>query len=162
MVPLAAEIFTEQSSSEGRTAVRRSLRLGVSAYTSGHLAMALVLNISETGLLIETVLDLQVGETLQVDIPEASGSRVRVIWREKLLVGCEFVDPISTGVVSASRLVSPIKAPVESGQILASTPISPPERDNWYSAEGGQLAILIVTGLMAMLSLFILVAAIVT
>src|SRR5918995_7348523 len=90
MEPLSAEILTERVTSDERAAVRRSLRLGVSAHSSGDVAVALILNISETGLLIETWLKLAVGETLHIDIPEASASMARVVWTDGLRAGCEF------------------------------------------------------------------------
>ena len=40
MVPLSAEILTEQLIGDERAAVRRTLRLGVSTYSSGDVAMA--------------------------------------------------------------------------------------------------------------------------
>jgi hypothetical protein len=159
MVPLAAAIITEQSSPDGRAAVRRSLRLDVSAHAADHVTRALVLNISETGILIETVLDLQVGEILRLDIPEASASRVRVIWKDKLLVGCEFVEPVSTGAVSAARLMSRIEALEDSGPPTGN---GPSESRHSASVQGAEAAVLIVAALIAMMSLFIFIAAIVT
>src|SRR5918994_5283821 len=110
MEPLKAEILTEQVTGDGRVAVRRSLRLAVSARSSGAAEVALILNISETGLLIETWLKLEIGETLRVDIPEASGSVARVVWTDGLRAGCEFFSPVSAGAVSAARLQSPVEA----------------------------------------------------
>jgi hypothetical protein len=162
MVPLAAAIITEQSSGDGRTAVRRSLRLDVSAYAADHVTRALVLNISETGILVEADLDLQVGETLHVDMPEAGASPVRVIWKEKLLVGCEFVHPVSTGAVSAAQLMSRIEALEGSGQDPASAGDRPSESRFRPTVEGAETAVLIVAALIAMMSLFIFIAAIVT
>ena len=105
-MPLAAEILTEQLIGDQRSAVRRSLRLGVSANSSGNVAMALILNLSETGLLIESVVKLEVGEILYVNLPEACGAKARVAWTEDLLAGCAFLDPISPAAVSASQLKS--------------------------------------------------------
>jgi hypothetical protein len=123
--------------------------------------MALVLNISETGVLIETVLDLQVGETLQLEIPQASGATVRVIWREKLLVGCEFFQPLPTSAVSAAQLLSPIDAPEETGQNSASG-IEPHQARDGASVEWVEAAVLIVTAIIAMMSALILIAALAT
>jgi hypothetical protein len=106
MVPLAAEILTEEVSKDGRTAVRRSLRLGVQAQTTGQVAMALIINISETGLLIETAVPLAVGDVIQLDLPEASASTVRVVWKVKLRAGCEFVGGFPRSALSAALLAS--------------------------------------------------------
>ncbi|MBA2466729.1 MAG: PilZ domain-containing protein [Sphingomonas sp.] len=110
MLPLGAEILTERVSGDQRGAVRRTLSLGVRTHSGGDVAMALVLNISQTGLLLETVVRLEVGETLHVDIPEAATSLVRIVWTDGLLAGCAFVDPLSTAAISAAQL----KAPSES------------------------------------------------
>jgi hypothetical protein len=158
MVPLSAEIFSENNILDGRTAVRRSLRLGVSAYASDQVTTALVLNISETGVLIETALGLQVGETLKVDIPEASGSSIRVVWRDRQFFGCEFVDPVTTGAVSAAQLRSPTQA---SGSGLVSAD-APNERRDRPSMEGAETVVAIVAAFIAMLSVFIFIAAIAT
>jgi hypothetical protein len=162
MVPLSAEIHSENNIFDGRTAVRRSLRLGVSAYASDQVATALVLNISETGVLIETMLDLGIGETLKVDIPEASGSSVRVVWRERHFFGCEFFDPVSTGAVSAARLKSANEPPGQSDRSLASAADAPYERRQRPSMEGAETLVAIVAAFIAMLSLFIFIAAIAT
>jgi hypothetical protein len=161
MEPLSAEILTEQVIGDERAAFRRTLRLGVSAYSSGDVATALILNISETGLLIETVVKLAVGETLQVDIPEASASTVRVVWTEKLLVGCEFVNPVSTGVVSAAQLKSPIEAACSIYELPAADADFPDESEHWDPDEASiQTAIVIVTSVIAVLALIIFLAAI--
>lgn len=161
MEPLSAEILTEQVIGDERAAFRRTLRLGVSAYSSGDVATALILNISETGLLIETVVKLAVGETLQVDIPEASASTVRVVWTEKLLVGCEFVNPVSTGVVSAAQLKSPIEAAGSIYELPAADADFPDESEHWDPDEASiQTAIVIVTSVIAVLALIIFLAAI--
>lgn len=161
MVPLSAEILTEQVIGDERAAVRRSLRLGVSAYSSGDVAMALILNISETGLLIETVVKLAVGETLQVDIPEASVSTVRVVWTDKLLVGCEFVNPVSTGVVSASQLKSPVEAAGLLYELPAAVADFPGESEHWDPDEASiETVIVIVTSFISVLALIIFLVAI--
>src|SRR5215210_6238994 len=92
MQPLSAEIITEQLIGDERSAVRRSVRLGVSASVSGDVAMALILNLSETGLLMETLVELAEGETLQIEFPDADASTARVVWTEGYLVGCEFLE----------------------------------------------------------------------
>ena len=158
MQPLGAEILTEVLIGDERTAVRRTLRLGVSASSSGHVAMALILNISETGFLIETLLELAEGETLEVEIREAIVATARVIWTEGFLAGCEFASPVSLAAVSAAQLMSPNAAP------NAETPAAAPEfprdvgpRD--YDEAFVQRAIVIVTSLISVMALLIFLAA---
>jgi len=163
MVPLAAEILTKRLEGDERTAVRRSLRLGVSAHSSGDVAMALVLDISETGLLLETVVELAVGETLQVDIPEAGAAAIQVVWTDGLLAGCEFRNAISTAVVSAAQLKSRpdagsrvFNAPSKETELRIET--YPQARDD----APGQVTVVMITTLVAVLALVVFVAAIVS
>lgn len=161
MEPLSAEILTEQVTGDERAAVRRSLRLGVPAYSSGDVAVALILNISETGLLIETWLKLAVGETLHVEIPEASASTARVVWTDGLQAGCEFVSPVSTGAVGAARLKSPVEA-VDSTYGPSAADADLPAEDDQRDPDVDliQTEIVVITSLISVLALLILLAAI--
>jgi hypothetical protein len=159
MQPLGAEILTEVLIGDERTAVRRSLRLGVSASSSGQITMALILNISETGLLIETLLKLAEGETLEVEIPGAIETTARVIWTEGFLAGCEFARPVSLAAVSAAQLMSPAAGP--GAETQASAPEYPSEVGRWdYDEAFVQTAIVIVTSLISVLALLIFLAAV--
>lgn len=153
MVPLGAEIHTERVQGDSRRSVRRTLRLGVNAQSTGEVAMALILNISETGLLLETLVALEVGETLQVAIPEAGGSIVRVIWTEGLLAGCEFADPVSTAVVSAAQL---------KGAIGSAEPERFPQADDYDGDEAVfQRVIVMISALISLVALVIFLAAVI-
>lgn len=158
---LSAEIHTERLIGDDRAAVRRTLRLGVSTYSSADVAMALILNMSERGLLIETFVKLAVGEILLVEIPEASASAIRVIWTDNFLAGCEFVDPLSAGAVSAAQLKSPHNPTGPANSVSAAGAHFSPEvlRPN-PDGSSTQTAILIVTSLISVLALILLLAAI--
>ena len=158
---LSAEIHTERLIGDDRAAVRRTLRLGVSTYSSADVAMALILNMSERGLLIETIVKLAVGEILVVEIPEASASAIRVIWTDNFLAGCEFVDPLSAGAVSAAQLKSPHNPTGPANSVSAAGAHFSPEvlRPN-PDGSSTQTAILIVTSLISVLALILLLAAI--
>jgi hypothetical protein len=160
MVPLAAEILTEDGIGEGRSAVRRSLRLGVQAYSSGEIAMALIHNMSETSLLLETVVDLAEGEMVQVDIPSANAPAVRVLWREGLLAGCEFVEPVSKAAVSAARLKSAADAAYDSDQVDAADAGVRPADDGLNADEDAVRKVLLATYVFSSLVLLIFAAAI--
>ena len=159
MQPLGAEILTEVLIGDERSAVRRTLRLGVSASSSGDVAMALVLNISETGLLIETLLELAEGETFQVEIPGAIATTARVIWTEGFLAGCEFASPVSLAAVSAAQLMSLSAGPDR--ETPASAPEFPSDVGPWdYDEVFDQTAIVIVTSIISVLALLIFLAAV--
>ena len=161
MEPLSAEILTEQVTGDERAAVRRSLRLRVSAYSSDDVAVALILNVSETGLLIETGLKLAVGETLNVDIPEASASTARVVWTEGLRAGCEFANPVATAAVSAARLKSPVEAADPTYEVQIADADLPGEDDQEDPDDVSFLTtIVVITGLISALAVVLLLAAI--
>ena len=158
MQPLTAEIVTEGLIGDERSAVRRILRLGVSARSTGHVAMALIVNISETGLLIETLLDLAEGDTLEVEIPGAIVTSARVVWTKGFLAGCEFASPVSIGAVSAAQLMSPAAAADAQTQ---SAPESPRNANRWdYDEAFVQTAIVIVTSLLSLIAMLIFLAAV--
>ena len=159
MEPLKAEILTEQVTGDGRVAVRRSLRLAVSARSSGDAEVALILNISETGLLIETWLNLAVGETLRVDIPEGSASMARVVWTDGLRAGCEFVSPVSTGSVSAALLKSPAEALGSTYEVPAADTNSVDDDLGDLDDDPIQTEIVVITTVISGLALLIFLAA---
>lgn len=107
MVPLRAEILTDLPIWQERSAARRTLRLKISASSSEDSTTALIHNISEKGLLLETAADLQVGEALQVDLPHAGTTTALVIWNRGAFRGCEFASPVSKAAVSAALLLAP-------------------------------------------------------
>lgn len=54
-------------------------------------AKALIHNLSESGLLIETSADLRGGEALQVDLPRIGTTTALVVWARGCFAGREFV-----------------------------------------------------------------------
>ena len=106
--------------------------------------------------MVETLVELAVGETLQVDIPEANASIARVVWTEGFLAGCEFVDPVSTGAVSAVQLRSSIAH--EGPALTPNLPWAVDPQD--YDESSIQTAIVIVTSLISVLALLIFLAAV--
>jgi hypothetical protein len=128
MMPLRAEIQSEPVDADGRGAVRRTLRLPVTTVASGDVNAAIVHNLSEAGLLVETDAAVRIGETIEVDLPDASASTAIVVRRDGRLVGCQFVSPVSRGVVSAAQLMTPVAPP---------PPIDPPAPTEEDSSEYG-------------------------
>ncbi len=106
MLPLLAELRTDAGAADKRGAARHILRLDVQASSSQNATRAVIRDLSERGLLVETTADLAVGETIQVDLPEAGPSMARVVWTKGSLFGCEFVNPVSKAAVSAALLLA--------------------------------------------------------
>jgi hypothetical protein len=110
MLPLHAAIRTDATPTDGRRTVRRTLRLEVQAFAAGNATEALIHNLSETGLLIETSAALKVGETLQVELPESGSIDARIVWTRGSFFGCEFGFRVAKATVSAALLRSPGEA----------------------------------------------------
>lgn len=102
---LRTEAFGELE--EERGAVRRRLRLSTPASSGRDSVDVLIHNLSLTGFLIETDTDIALGDTIEVDMPEAGPTMAEVVWKDGSFHGCEFDRPISLGAVSAALLRSP-------------------------------------------------------
>lgn len=107
---LHAEISPSLLRQDDREAVRRTLRLTSSATTSDVWTKVQILNLSETGLLIETTADLAVGEIFLVDLPEAGSTEARVAWRRDSSFGCQFLVPLPKAVLSSAQLRSQLSS----------------------------------------------------
>lgn len=128
MSPVRAVIRPNAQILDARSAARRTLCLQVSAHASSDVTAALIHNLSETGLLLETSADLQVGEMLQVDLPHAGATTALVIWNRDRFVGCEFASPVSRAAMSAALLRNPV-FPGPQSQTVPVADIAP-EYDN--------------------------------
>lgn len=92
---------------EGRRHARLHLRLVTSgAGPDGAEANVLIHNASISGMLLETDLELALGDILRVDLPETPPVTARVAWADDRLFGCEFSTPISPAILSAAQLRS--------------------------------------------------------
>lgn len=123
-MPIAAH-FEQADVDQGQPrAARRRLRLETQgALESGAPAQVLVHNVSETGLLLETPTVLEIGDTIDVDLPEAKAVRARIMWASDQLYGCAFEAPVSAATLSAAQLRSAVQ---NAGSIAASpTPAGP-------------------------------------
>ena len=115
MLPLLAELTVATGAHNLRGSTRRALRLEVYASSAQHEANplketnALIRNLSQRGLLIETTADLVVGEEIEVGLPEAGAAAARVIWTKGSFFGCEFLTPVSKAAVSAALLLAPVE-----------------------------------------------------
>ena len=110
MAAVPAQLDAKAARSTQRGAARRKLRLPAQGAARSAAANVLILDVSTTGLLLETASDLAKGETIEVDIPEAAGTRAVVKWTSGRLFGCEFAKPISPAAVSAALLRAPYDA----------------------------------------------------
>lgn len=106
---LAQEAFLEASDVRGRS--RRVLRLAVNTSLAGDTpSTATIRNLSETGLLLETSVDLPVGEWIGVDLPGSGVRSAQVVWVSEHLYGCRFDEAVTPATVSAALLRAPFGA----------------------------------------------------
>lgn len=132
-----------------RSGHRRDLRLSVDR-PAGYDRVT-ILDISTTGLRLETFAALNLNDVIRIDLPGHPEVAVEVVWTSGSLHGCRFVNPMSQAVVSAALLAAPFERP------LPRTPHSPdpdnvPPRQSLSSLER-RLATL---GLVALVPLIIL------
>lgn len=119
-----------------RGASRRSLQLDVGGTTgSGARAEVVILNISETGLLVRSSTALSIGERFEVSLPQAGRKAARVMWASGDLFGCQFDEPISRAAVSAAQLRGKPE-PAASVADMPAIASDPGERDDSF---GGRL-----------------------
>jgi transcriptional regulator with XRE-family HTH domain len=97
---------------------RRTLRLDTRSITGSGMAEVRVHNLSETGMLLEGSVALQVGETLAVELPEAGLVPADVAWASGQFFGCQFAEPISASVISAAALYDASRPARDEGQPL--------------------------------------------
>ena len=97
--------FAEDGRSEQRGSARRALRLDIpgEAPAAGEVAVT-ILDLSLTGVLIETLAPLGEGATFQIELPEAGSVEATVVWTSGDLFGCRFNRPISPASLSGALL----------------------------------------------------------
>lgn len=104
---MAIKAHLEQAAAGGgqRADTRRALRLEASGLSpEGEEANVTIHNVSAAGLLIETGLDLDTGEQLALDLPEAGVVTASVVWNSESLYGCAFDQPLSAAALAAVQL----------------------------------------------------------
>jgi PilZ domain len=94
-----------------RRTARRTLSLEVDGRHDVGSAAVVILDLSVTGLLLETSAELNIGDEIDVVIPHAGATTGSIIWRSGAFFGCEFRKPITAAAVSAALLQSPPVAP---------------------------------------------------
>lgn len=124
---LGSPTLTGSQPSTSRTAPRRDLRLETSGLApGGDEANVTIHNISAAGLLIETPLNLDRGEELAIDLPEAGIVNATIMWRSEKLYGCAFEQALSPAALAAAQLqgLAPDAPAISSFTRPASAPLS--------------------------------------
>jgi hypothetical protein len=149
MVALLAQIRTDAPILDERSAARRTLRLQVPTSLSGDATEALIHNLSEAGLLVETGAELQVGEALQIELPHAGGATAIVVWTRGSFAGCEFAAPISKAAVSAALLLAPVQVAADRADVIREPSVPSIDRRDLPDDLG------VTSGAMVMVSLLV-------
>lgn len=118
-MPIPAQMIQQLDPPDDRGAGRRRLLLEMlGELGSGETRAVTVHNISTTGLLIECPDPLAMGETIDIDLPQAGTAAARVVWESERFFGCEFVAPISAAELGAALLQSvPVRADNEPSRL---------------------------------------------
>src|SRR3954447_26130544 len=98
-MPMLAH-FEELAAAERRRSARRALKLGVG--TGGQPVT--ILDLSLTGVLLETSVPMLVGATFEIELPQAGPVEATVVWNSGEYYGCQFELPIRPVVLSAALL----------------------------------------------------------
>lgn len=108
-----------------RGSVRRKMRLDTvgKPATRGSTPVE-IHDLSTSGMLIETSVDLTVGEALEIELPRTGPQTAKVIWTSGRFYGCRFAEPIPPAAVSAALLRS--RPSDEPGAVSTSGPEQAP------------------------------------
>lgn len=107
MAALFAEIRLPEENVDARRAPRRQVRLVADARGINGDVLAVITNLSRTGMLIDTAVWLSVGEPIDIELPESGTVTAHVVWTRGRLAGCEFRETLTQAAVSAAQLLSP-------------------------------------------------------
>jgi hypothetical protein len=112
MAAIHAQLDAKAVDCSRRNAPRFQLHLPAQSVTSSGASNVLILDISTTGVLLRTTHNLKEGETIELDIPEATGARAVVKWSDGQVFGCKFREPISKAAISGALLRASNSTPV--------------------------------------------------
>lgn len=102
-MPMLAHFEDLIPRSDRRRTVRRALKLGVD---DGEQAVT-VHDLSLTGALLETSVPMLVGQSFEVELPQAGKVDATIVWNSGEYYGCQFDLPIAPSALSAALLRSP-------------------------------------------------------
>lgn len=90
---------------EGRAQPRRALKLETSGQSGdGAEANVTIHNLSAAGLLIETDLELRIGERLAIGLPDVGPVGAEIVWASERLYGCAFEQALGEAALAAAQL----------------------------------------------------------
>jgi hypothetical protein len=141
MTAVRAILEPKSAGSSRRTADRRKLHLPTEGVTTSGTSEVLILNVSKTGLLLETSGDLSEGETIELDFPEATGVRAVVKWSSGSLFGCKFQKPLTRAALSAALLRASFDPPKAEPAYVSSELAGVADHQSFQSDHQGELSV---------------------
>lgn len=120
-MPIYGQFLPLAPNGDKRQDVRRKLSLLARGVKHDGTGIAVQIhNISGTGLLFESDIDLQACDRIEIELPHAGGITAVVIWASGRLFGCQFEGPVSPATLSAVELKSAVAPMLESTSAVAS------------------------------------------
>ena len=100
-----AFLKSPRSAQARRGSVRRKLRLDTVGKAAARGSTPVEIHdLSTSGMLIETAVDLTVGEAIEIELPRTGPQTAKVIWTSGRFYGCRFAEPMPPAAVSAALL----------------------------------------------------------
>ena len=96
---LRATLLSTDARGERRGAERRVISLMVSTLADGDTVEATISDLSNSGLRLATKARLDIGSIVEVELLEDQLFEAEVLWARDAEYGCQFVEPIPTGIV---------------------------------------------------------------
>lgn len=103
---LLARLESEPEAGERRSSQRRKLHLETHGLSAAARSQVVIHDLSADGFLMESSASIEVGDRLEVGIPEAGSVEATAVWKSGRYSGCKFSEPLSTAAVSAAELRS--------------------------------------------------------
>lgn len=117
---MSAHIMNLDANINRRRTVRRALMLDAVAHQDEVEASDIsILNLSQTGMQMESQSSFAVGEIFYLHLPEIGATPAQIRWNDKHRYGCEFLTPVGKGVISAALLKSAFEIPEAEIQAVA-------------------------------------------
>lgn len=96
---LRATLLSKDARGERRGAERHVISLMVSTLANGEDVEASISDLSSSGLRLATKARLEIGSTIEVELLEDQLFEAEVLWTQDAEYGCQFIEPIPTGIV---------------------------------------------------------------
>lgn len=101
------DLVVASGSDSKRSSSRRDLRLRADGADEQARAVQVeVLNLSESGALIETRVRLRIDQPITINLPDVGATASRIVWSSGQFYGCQFEARLSKAAVSAALLRS--------------------------------------------------------